>query len=100
MSARASIPIVQITPRPLDALTSPTFIVKINDGRGAFYYVTLGVWEFNLKNATTSQERQGCEEVAELFNNGEPVEARQVIGDDNPFNAGHTLLTPTSPNQP
>ena len=54
---------VTVTPPPLVGSSEPRFLVKFGDS----YFLTLGVWEYNLEKSTTREQRHAFAEVASWF---------------------------------
>ena len=66
--------IVKVVHPPADALSSPTFIIKVEDR----YYVTLALWEYRLKDATTDAQRESVEEIMRVYRAAPPADARMA----------------------
>lgn len=63
-----------------DALTTPTFLVKVTDpGTGdAVIYMTLALWEYDPAHATTQAQTDGCQAISDEY---DLIVAGQMPGD-------------------
>lgn len=86
--------IVRVASASIEAYESPHFILKV----GEKYFVTLAVWEYDKRHATTDRDRHGCDEIAELFNKlskeGHTAPAVLVPARFYVMEAGHTPPRP------
>ena len=79
---------VTVTGPPVVGSSEPRFLVKV----GESYFLTLGVWEYNLKKAKTPDQVRACNAIIAWFNDhdDDEVEARQVPPPPiNTFSGGH-----------
>ena len=79
---------VTVSGPPVVGSAEPRFLVKLGDS----YFLTLGVWEYNLKKAKTPEQISACKAVIDWFNTHteNDVEARQVPPPErSTFSGGH-----------
>lgn len=62
-------------PRAVDALSSPSFIIKDGDT----YWVSLAVIGYRAVDAVTGVEHAGCDHIASLFAAGEGAGLEAVV---------------------
>lgn len=55
--------IVSVSKHPVDALSTPRFIIQV----GEKYFLTLALWEYDLSQAKTPDQVDGCNDIAHLF---------------------------------